>query len=80
MNGTSWPAFLLWCAIINYGILLLTFVGFATAHEAMYGLHRRWFDLPRPQFDAVVYALLGFYKLAIWFFLVVPCLVLYLMR
>jgi hypothetical protein len=80
MNGIPWPSFLLWCAIINYGILLLSFIGFAKAHEAIYGLHRRWFDLPKAQFDAIVYVLLGLYKLGIWFFLIVPCLVMYLIH
>ena len=47
MNGAFWPGFLLWCAIINHGILLLSFACFAGAHEAIYRLHRRWLDLPK---------------------------------
>jgi len=80
MIDAFWPGFLLWCAIINYGILLLSFACFAGAHEAIYRLHRRWLDLPKAQFDAIVYVLLGLYKLWIWFFLIVPCLVLYLIH
>jgi hypothetical protein len=74
------PAFLLWCAAINYGVLLLAFGGFVLAHDAMYRLHHRWFDLSPTRFDELVYGMLGIYKLAIWFFLLVPGLVLLWIR
>ena len=80
MVSAHLPSFLLWAAIINYVVLILSFAGFVLAHDAMYRLHRRWFDLPVAQFDAALYLLFGFYKLAIWFFLLVPYLVLCLIR
>jgi uncharacterized protein DUF6868 len=76
MNSALWPSFLLWAAILNYGVLILSFAGFVFAHDAMYRLHRRWFDLSVAQFDAALYFLFGLYKLGIWFFLLVPYLVL----
>src|SRR5882757_96796 len=36
---------LLWCAVINYGILLVWFLFFVLAHDRMYLLHGRWFRL-----------------------------------
>jgi hypothetical protein len=69
------PTILLWCALLNYGFLLVAFAGFVYAHDAMYRLHHRWFALTREKFDACIYLLLGGYKLAILFFLVVPYLV-----
>ena len=40
-------------------------------------LHQRWFALTDAQIDGYMYAFLGFYKLATWFFLLVPALVLH---
>jgi hypothetical protein len=80
MNPTWWTSFLAWAAAINYAILLLAFLAYLMAHDGMYRLHRRWFELTRPQFDLSCYAFFGLYKLAIWFFLLVPLIVVCLMR
>lgn len=73
-------SFLLWSAALNYGLLLLSFAIFVFARDWMYRLHRRWFNLEHTTFDAILYLWFGFYKLAIWFFLVVPLLVLLILR
>jgi len=80
MDAIPWPAFLLWCAAVNYGILLLAFGAFVFAHDAMYRLHRRWFDLSVARFDELTFGLFGLYKVAIWFFLLIPALVLMALR
>ena len=36
---------LLWCAVINYGILLVWFLFFMLAHDRMYLFHSRWFHI-----------------------------------
>ncbi len=76
MDHRSLAEFLFWCAAVNYGLLLLAFGFFLVARDWMHKLHRRWFALPDPWIDAVVYAWFGAYKLAIWFLLLVPALVL----
>jgi len=73
-------SFLLWSVALNYGLLLLSFAVFVLARDWMYRLHRRWFNLEPSTFDAVLYLWFGFYKLAIWFFLIVPFLVLLILR
>ena len=45
--------FLLWCAGLNYAILLIWFGAFVFAHDWMYRLHGRWFKLPVGTFDAM---------------------------
>jgi hypothetical protein len=62
----------LWCAAINYGVLLCWFLFFAFAHNWMLRLHGRWFRLPVEQFDAIHYAAMAFYKLGIILFNLVP--------
>ncbi len=69
-------AFLGWAAIFNL-ILLLIWAGlFIYARDWMINLHSRWFKLAPEVFDAMHYAGMGLYKLAIWMLLVIPYLVL----
>lgn len=63
---------LLWCAIINYGVLLVWFLVFLLAHDWLYGWHSQWFLLSREQFDAVHYAGMALYKIGILLFNLVP--------
>ena len=50
---------LLWCTVINYGVLLMWWLCFLVAHDWMYRLHGRWFHLSREQFDALPLAFSG---------------------
>ena len=69
---------LLWCTIINYAILLLWFLIFATAHEWMRNLHGRWFSLSSEQFDGMHYLGMAIYKIGILLFNLVPLIALYI--
>lgn len=68
--------FLLWCTVINYGILLVWFLAFVYAHDWMLRLHGRWFRLSRDQFDALHYAGMSVFKIGIMLFNLVPLVVL----
>lgn len=70
--------FLLWCTIINYGILLVWFLFFTNAHDWMYGLHSRWFRLSREQFDLLHYAGMAVFKIGIILLNLVPFVVLWI--
>jgi len=63
---------LLWCTIINYGLLLTWFAFFVFPHQWLYRLSRRWFRLTDEQFDAVSYAGIALYKMGILLFNLVP--------
>jgi hypothetical protein len=63
---------LLWCGVINYGVLLCWFLAFTLAHDWMHRLHGRWFRLSVEQFDAIHYAAMAIYKLAIILLNLVP--------
>jgi hypothetical protein len=67
---------LLWCAVINYGILVIWFVVFVLAHGWMYELHSRWFRISIEQFDSIHYAGMAIYKVGILLFNLVPFLAL----
>jgi hypothetical protein len=68
--------FLLWCAVINYGILLLWFLVFTFAHDWVSRVHG--FRLSGEQFNAINYACIILFKIAIILFNLVPCIALYI--
>ena len=68
--------FLLWCAVINYGVLLWWFLVFHFAHDWLYRLHGRWFRFSPEQFDAIHYLAMAAYKLGVILFNLVPYLAL----
>jgi hypothetical protein len=64
--------FLLWCTVINYGLLLFWFAIFAFAHDRFEHILGRWFRLSRDQFDAYNGVGMTIYKLGIVLFNLVP--------
>lgn len=58
-------SFLLWSAVFNYGILLVWFLVFVTAHDWIQRIHGRWFRLSDNQFDALHYAGMTLLKIGI---------------
>ena len=69
---------LLWCAVINYGVLVVWFLFFMLVHDWVYGLHGRWFHLSVEQFDALHYAGMALYKMGILLFNLVPYIALHI--
>ncbi len=67
---------LLWCFIINIGILLWWFLFFSLAHNWVYQFHGKWFKLSVEKFDTIHYASMAFYKICIFVFNIVPYLAL----
>lgn len=71
---------LLWCAVINYGILLVWFLFFILAHDSMYSFHGRWFHFSVEQFDMLHYAGMSVYKIGIILLNLVPYIALQISR
>ena len=63
---------LLWCTVINYGVLLCWFLVFIFAHDWMLRLHSRWFRMPLEQFDRIHYVAMAIYKMGIILLNLVP--------
>jgi hypothetical protein len=63
---------LLWCFIINIGILLWWFLFIALAHDWVYQFHGKWFKLSVDKFDTIHYAGMAFFKICIFLFNIVP--------
>jgi len=64
--------FFMWCTIINGALLILWTVVWMLAPGLVYRTQRRWFPIARETFDVVFYSFLGFFKLIILVFNVVP--------
>ena len=65
-----------WCSVINLGLLMIWFVMFRFAHDWIYTIHSRWFELSVTRFDSIHYAGMTFFKLFIFIFFLTPYLVL----
>jgi hypothetical protein len=63
---------LLWCAIMNFGLLAVWSLLFVMPHEWVYRLWSRWFRLSIEQFDAVNFAGIVLYKVGILLFNLIP--------
>jgi hypothetical protein len=72
--------FLMWCTIVDYGILSVWFGAFVFAHDLMQSVHGRWFQLSRNQFDAIHYGGMSIFKIGIMLFNLVPFVVLSTLR
>jgi hypothetical protein len=51
--------FFLWCAILNMGLLVISFLILAFAGDFVYRMHAKWFPMPRETFNVVLYSLWG---------------------
>ncbi len=79
MNTETLLTFLGWCTVINYGFLLLWVLLVGLARNWIYDIHCNWISVSREQFNGIHYFLLGWYKLNIFLFLLVPYIVLRLL-
>ena len=69
-----------WCSAINLGGLMLWFLVFVFAHDFVFRIHTRWFKIAQERFDEIHYTMMGYYKLAMMLFNLVPYLVLRLVQ
>ncbi len=72
MTIQTLQAFFMWCSIINFGMLMLTFVLCASAADWIYKMHSRWFPISRVAFNTILYSFLGFYKIIVIVFCIIP--------
>ena len=70
--------FFMWCTILNMGLLALSVavVAFGFGNDFVYRLHSKFFPMPRETFNAVLYLLIGIYKILVFVFNVIPWVVL----
>lgn len=67
---------LAWCAVMNIVLLLVWFLFFAIAHDWVFRIHSKWYNLPADRFDIIHYSGILFFKMLIFMFNIVPYLAL----
>lgn len=60
------------CFLGGMVLLIVWFAGFAAAGDWIYGVHTRWFQIPRQTFDAIHYIGMAATKITIILFFLVP--------
>ncbi|MBN1621783.1 MAG: hypothetical protein JW871_04250 [Endomicrobiales bacterium] len=63
---------LLWCALINMGLLLFSFLVIVIGNKLIYKIHSQFIKISEETFNTVMYSLIGFYKILIFVFNIVP--------
>lgn len=64
--------FFMWCSIINIGLLLFLALTFLLAPNLTYRLQSRWIPMSRESFNVIYYSFIGFFKVVVLVFNVVP--------
>lgn len=72
--------FFLWGTILNAGLLILSTLICSFATDWVYRMHSRFFSLSRETFSVVLYCFLGFYKMLVIIFFLVPYITLLIIR
>jgi hypothetical protein len=65
-----------WCTLINWGLLIFWWLFIWLARDLVYRVHTKWFKLSSEAFDAMHYAGMGLFKLAVIMLNLVPYLAL----
>ncbi len=61
-----------WCCVINTGLVFFWFLILAFAHDAIYRLHGKWFEMSKENFNSIHYAGMTFFKMVVFVFNIVP--------
>lgn len=79
MELQTLTTFLMWCTILNGGLLLLWSVKIIWFQDFIFRVHQRWFPMSREAFTLAMYGFLGLFKILFLFFNLFPYLALLIM-
>jgi hypothetical protein len=71
-------ATLAWCLVFNLGLLIAWWLLFALAHDWVYQVHGKWFNLTKDRFNTIHYAGMALFKIGILLLNLVPYLSLHI--
>lgn len=72
MDIQALKSILMWCTIINVSLLFFTTILWLSSSGFIYRLHGKMYPMSRETFNAVFYLIMGFYKIFIFIFNVIP--------
>lgn len=68
--------FFMWCTIINGLLLVISALFCLCGADWVYRMHSKWFPISRNAFNVAMYGFLGFFKILVLIFNLVPYLAL----
>lgn len=71
--------FLMWCTIINVGLLAFWTLMLLAAPQLVYNTQRKWFPLSQDRFQLFMYGFLAMFKILVVIFNLVPFIALSIM-
>jgi hypothetical protein len=71
---------LLWCFVINMGLLLWWSVAIMLMHDFIYRIHSKWFKMSVEKFDSIHYTGIALFKIFIFACNLVPFIALSIIR
>ncbi len=80
MDIQTLTTFFMWCTIINGALFVCSTTVFILAPDVLYRIQSRWFSIPRETFNVAFYSLLGFFKIVLLVFNVVPYVALLIVK
>ena len=80
MNMTEIRHFFVWCAMLNYAVLILWFVISIVGRSFLLGICRRFFRISEETYDNGMFYGIMSYKLAIFVFALMPYIALKIMK
>jgi hypothetical protein len=72
--------FFMWCTILNAGMLLVSLVLILALKNVAFKMHGKLFGITRDAFNTTIYGFLGFWKVVIIVFNVVPWIALLIVK
>jgi len=72
MDIQTLTTFFMWCTIINAGFLVFLALVYLLTPNLAYRLQSRFIPISRETFDVVFYSFIGFFKVVVLVFNVVP--------
>ena len=72
MDILTLQSFFMWCTILNLGILIILGLFLVISGDFVYWIKSMFFNISREQFDVAIYCLIGFYKIVVIVFNLVP--------
>ena len=80
MNIETLTAFFGWCTFLNVLLLIFWSLICVFAADWVYRAHSKWFSISRESFNITIYAFVGFHKILIIVFNIIPYLALSIIR
>lgn len=76
MNLQTLKSFLGWCTVINFAFIIFSWLVFVFAHDFVYQMWANQHNLSIEMYDAIYISIIGFYKILVLAFMLVPYIVL----